>query len=137
GSVALSDRGLKLTDEQKLDWLRLIRSDNIGPHPCREWINHCGRAGEALKALPGLNRRGGGRDIRIFSREDAAREFAAIKAHGATVIALGEALYPPRLAAIDDPPPLLIARGKLDVLLQPMIAVVGSRNASAAGIKFA
>src|SRR6185503_6404994 len=80
---------------------------------------------------------GGGRDIRIFSREDAAREFAAVKAHGATLIALGEGLYPGRLAMIDDPPPLLIARGKLDVLAQPMIAVVGSRNASAAGIKFA
>jgi DNA processing protein len=133
----LSDRGLKLTEEQKLDWLRLIRSDNIGPHTFRELINHFGGAGEALKALPELNRRGGGRAIRIFSRDDAAREFAAIKAHGAALIALGEGLYPTRLAAIDDPPPLLIVRGKLDILTQPMIAVVGSRNASAAGIKFA
>jgi DNA processing protein len=133
----LSDRGLKLTDEQKLDWLRLIRSDNIGPRTFRELINHFGGAGEALKALPGLSKRGGGRDIRIFSREDAAREFASVKAHGATLIALGEGLYPARLAAIDDPPPLLIARGKLDILTCPMIAVVGSRNASAAGIKFA
>jgi DNA processing protein len=133
----LSDRGLKLTDEQKLDWLRLIRSDNIGPRTFRELINHFGGASEALKALPALNKRGGGRDIRIFSREDAAREFAAIKAHGATLIALGEGLYPARLAAIDDPPPLLTVRGKLDLLTQPMIAVVGSRNASAAGIKFA
>lgn len=137
GGVALSDRGLKLTDEQKLDWLRLIRSDNIGPHTFRELINHFGGASEALRALPGLNKRGGGRDIRIFSREDAAREFAAIKAYGATLIALGESLYPARLAAIDDPPPLLVVRGKLDILTQPMIAVVGSRNASAAGIKFA
>ena len=133
----MSDRGLKLSDEQKLDWLRLIRSDNIGPHTFRELINHFGGASEALRALPALNKRGGGRDLRIFSREDAVREFAAIKAHGATLIALGEGLYPARLAVIDDPPPLLIVRGKLDILGQPMIAVVGSRNASAAGIKFA
>src|SRR4029078_6828242 len=66
-----------------------------------------------------------------------AREFASVKAHGATLIALGEGLYPAGLAAIDHPPPLLLPRGKLQLLTCPMIAVVGSRNASAAGIKFA
>ncbi len=38
---------------------------------------------------------------------------------------------------IDDAPPLIAVRGKIAALAQPMIAVVGSRNASAAGAKFA
>jgi DNA processing protein len=38
---------------------------------------------------------------------------------------------------IDDPPPGLALRGELKVLKQPLIAIVGSRNASAAGVKFA
>ncbi len=45
--------------------------------------------------------------------------------------------YPYRLVAIDDAPPLLAVRGTLAALARPMIAIVGSRNASAAGLKFA
>ena len=128
---------MRLTDEQKLDWLRLIRSDNIGPRTFRDLINRYGGADAALKALPALARQGGARGIRIASHEEAEREFAGIRARGAHLIALGEKHYPPRLRMIDDAPPLLTVRGNLDVLSQPMIALVGSRNASAAGVKFA
>ncbi len=48
-----------------------------------------------------------------------------------------EAGYPPRLATLDDAPPLLGVRGARDVLMRPVIAIVGSRNASGAGLKFA
>jgi DNA processing protein len=126
-----------LTDEQRLDWLRLIRSDNVGPRTFRELINRYGGAGPALDALPALMRRGGGRGIRIPSRDDAEREIAAIAARGAHLIALGEPHYPPRLRMIDDAPPLLTVRGDPDVLTRPTVAIVGSRNASAAGIKLA
>jgi DNA processing protein len=126
-----------LSEDQKLDWLRLIRSDNVGPRTFRELINHFGGAGAALAALPALNRSGGGRGIRIASRDEAERERAAIKARGGRLVALGEKDYPARLAMIDDAPPLITIRGKLDTLARPMIAIVGSRNASAAGVKFA
>ncbi len=129
--------GVTLSDEQKIDWLRLIRSDNVGPRTFRDLVNYYGGAREALAALPAMARRGGGRSIRIASREDAERELAAIRAGGVQLVALGEPSYPQRLQAIDDPPPLIVVRGRLDVLSRPMIAVVGSRNASAAGIKFA
>ena len=69
--------GVTLTDEQRLDWLRLIRSDNIGPRTFRELVNHYGGARAALDALPELARRGGAaRPGRICSREDAERELA-------------------------------------------------------------
>jgi DNA processing protein len=130
--------GVRLTDEQKLDWLRLIRSENVGPRTFRTLVNHYGGATAALRALPDLARRGGAaRATKIFSREEAERELLEGRALGVTFVALGEPDYPPRLQAIDDAPPLIAVRGNLAVLGQPMIALVGSRNASAAGVKFA
>ncbi len=61
----------------------------------------------------------------------------AARARGIEFVGLGEPDYPPRLQAIDDAPPLLTVRGKLSILAQPLVAIVGSRNASAAGVKFA
>lgn len=126
-----------LTDEQRLDWLRLIRSDNVGPRTFRELLRHCGSARQALEALPKLVRRGGGVSPRVFSREQAEAELKAARAHGIEFVALCEPDYPPRLAMIDDAPPLLAVQGERDVLARPMVAIVGSRNASAAGMKFA
>jgi DNA processing protein len=134
----VATEGVRLTDEQKVDWLRLIRSENVGPRTFRTLVNHYGGAAAALRALPDLARRGGAaRATKIFSREEAERELLDARALGVEFVALGEPDYPPRLKAIDDAPPLIAVRGKSDVLQQPMIAMVGSRNASAAGAKFA
>jgi DNA processing protein len=130
--------GVKLTDSERLDWLRLIRSSNVGPITFRTLISRYGGAGTALDALPGLAQRGGAsKPIRICSLADAEREFEASKRLGVSLIGLGEPDYPARLRMIDDAPPLLGVRGKASVLTWHMIALVGSRNASAAGIKFA
>jgi DNA processing protein len=109
-----------------------------GPRTFRTLVNHYGGARGAVAALPDLARRGGAsRPVRICSREEAEREFAAAAAMGAVFVALGEAEYPARLQAIDDPPPLLAVRGNMSVLARQTIAMVGSRNASAAGVKMA
>ncbi|TKW77112.1 MAG: DNA-protecting protein DprA, partial [Bradyrhizobium icense] len=85
-----------------------------------------------------LARRGGAtRAGRICGEEDARAELGACKKLGINLVAPGEAFYPPRLAMIDDAPPLLSVRGTQDALMRPMIAIVGSRNASGAGLKFA
>jgi DNA processing protein len=128
--------GVQLSDEQRLDWLRLIRSQNVGPRTFRALINHFGGARAALAALPSLARRGGANTATIYSREDAEREIAAANKLGAVFIALGEKAYPPRLQMIDDAPPLIAVRGNRVVLTMPMVAIVGSRNASGAGLKF-
>ena len=128
----------RLSDAQRIDWLRLIRSDNVGPRTFRTLVNHFGSAHEALARLPDLARRGGAsRAGRICSEAEAQDELAAAHRIGVTLLAPGEAGYPPRLATIDDAPPLLGVRGNLDVMMRPMIAIVGSRNASGAGHKFA
>jgi len=132
------DERVRLSDEQRLDWLRLIRSENIGPRTFRDLINHYGGARAALKALPALARRGGAAgSARIFSREDAEAEIKAARALGVDFVALGEPDYPQRLQMIDDAPPVLAVRGTLAALERPLVAIVGSRNASAAGVKIA
>ena len=129
---------VRLTDAQRLDWLRLFRSDNVGPRTFQSLLNHYGSARAALAALPELARRGGAqRGPRICSPEDAEREMEAAHGLGVSFIALGEPDYPARLKEIDDAPPLLAVRGERRVLDRPMIAIVGARNASAAGQKFA
>lgn len=130
--------GVRLSDEERIDWLRLIRSENVGPRTFRTLVNQFGGAGAALAALPGLARRGGASgSARICTRAEAEREFKAAGTAGVRFLALGEPGYPWRLAMIDDPPPLIAMRGHLAILEQPMIGVVGARNASAAGIKLA
>jgi DNA processing protein len=128
----------RLTDAERLDRLRLIRSDNVGPRTFRSLLHYFGDARTALERLPDLARRGGAaRPGRICSEDDARAELAATRKAGVSLVAPDEAGYPPRLATLDDAPPLLGIRGGPDMLMRPMIAIVGSRNASGAGLKFA
>jgi DNA processing protein len=129
--------GRRLDEATRLDWLRLSRCQNVGPRTFRALINHFGGARAAIEALPTLARRGGGRAIQVASREDIDREMAAARRLGVSFVALGEPDYPPRLREVDDAPPLLAVRGRADALARPMVAIVGARNASAAGLKMA
>ncbi|TWC05177.1 DNA processing protein [Bradyrhizobium macuxiense] len=133
-----SPNATKLTDAERLNRLRLIRSDNVGPRTFASLLRHFGDAAQALERLPDLARRGGASgSSRICSEADAAAELAACRRFGIDLVAPEEAHYPARLATIDDAPPLLGVRGERDSLMRPMIAIVGSRNASGAGLKFA
>jgi DNA processing protein len=127
--------GIVLSDRQRLDWLRLIRSESVGPRTFRSLMNRFGGAAAALEALPGLGRQAG-RHLRLCSPAEAEREFVATQRLGGRLIALGEAGYPKALQAIDSAPPLLTVLGAAEALLRPCVALVGSRNASAAGQKF-
>lgn len=124
-----------LDDSERLACLRLIRSARVGPATFRELINHCGGAKEALAALPSLARRAGGGGVRICSEADAEAELVAARKAGAVPVFTIEPGYPAALAAIDAPPPMLYVKGRPELLSRPSIAVVGSRHASAAGLK--
>ncbi|MDB5646531.1 DNA-processing protein DprA [Methylobacterium sp.] len=126
---------MQLNDAQRLDWLRLIRSEGIGPRSFRTLINRFGGASGALEALPHLTGRSGKR-VTPPSRAEAEAEIAAAARLGARLVALGEADYPRLLQAADSAPPLLAIRGNPAILNRPAIAIVGSRNASAAGLSF-
>ena len=128
--------GNKIDDAQRLAWLRLIRSDNVGPATFRDLIARYGNAVAALDTLPELARRVG-RRIRICPLEDAERELSALGVRGARLIAMVEPDYPQWLGEIDSAPPLIAVRGDDAIFARPMIAIVGSRNTSVAGKKLA
>lgn len=138
GSDSARRKGIALTDRQRIAWLRLIRSDNVGPATFRDLINHFGSAEAALDALPELSRRGGStRAIRIATIADAEREIETAHRFGARFIGIGEPDYPSALRQIDAAPPLIAAKGDLGVATLPAVGMVGSRNASISGAKFA
>jgi DNA processing protein len=129
--------GFRLTDEQRIDWLRLLRAENVGPRTFRTLINQFGGAGPAVRLLPELARRGGRSVLNIPGREEAERELQEAARMGVRYTALGEADYPKLLREIDDAPPLLAIRGTGEVFARPAIAMVGARNASIAGTRYA
>jgi DNA processing protein len=124
----------RLDDAERLACLRLIRSSQVGPVTFRELINHFGGAANALKALPSFARRAG-RAVEICPEEDAVAELRAARKVGARPVFTIEPGYPPALAAVDAPPPLLYVKGRPELLAAPCVAIVGSRQASAAGTK--
>jgi DNA processing protein len=117
--------------------LRLIRTDTIGPITYRQLIARFGDAASAIKALPDLARRGGRSGLTIASADAAEAELAALDALGATMIFIGTPAYPALLAGLESAPPVLSARGDIRLLERPAVAIVGARNASAAGVRFA
>ncbi|HXA37770.1 MAG TPA: DNA-processing protein DprA [Phenylobacterium sp.] len=125
-----------LSEAERRDWLRLARTENVGPVTFDQLIQRFGTAGRALEALPDLAKRGG---RRLTLAGDAAvdKELADGAALGARLIASCEAAFPRALAALDPPPPILWARGRVEMLDRSSVAVVGARVASAAGQRFA
>lgn len=137
-ALSARPKGIALTDKQRIAWLRLIRSDNVGPATFRDLINHFGSAEAALAMLPDLSARGGAtRSIRIATEAEAHRELEAAQRFGARFVGIGEPDYPRALRQIDGAPPLLAVKGDLSVLNRPAVGIVGSRNASISGAKFA
>lgn len=130
--------GPRLSDRQRIHWLRLIRTENVGPATFRELINRFGSAEAALEMLPELMISGGAsRMPRIPSTAEVEAELEAAAKAGARLVAIGEPDYPPMLRRMDQPPPIVTIRGAAEVFSLPGIALVGARNASLAGVRFA
>ena len=127
-----------LPASEKLAWLRLIRTPHVGVITFWDLLSHFGSASAALEALPEFAKFGSRVTAQsIPSAMAAEAELERAASAGMTLYVAPEAGYPPLLAQIEAPPPLLYTKGRTDVWERPPIAVVGSRNASAAGLKFA
>ncbi|QKV17986.1 DNA-processing protein DprA [Oricola thermophila] len=127
-----------LSDRQRLAWLRLYRSDNVGPATFRDLITHCGSAEAALEMLPELARRGGQfRSVRIATEDEAERELEAVARYGARIVGFGEPDFPPMLRRTENAPPLVTIRGNPEVFRPSAVGIVGARNASMSGIRIA
>jgi DNA processing protein len=127
-----------LSEGERLDWLRLARTESVGPATFRHLLDRFGSAPEALRALPALARRGGRTEaLRIASAEEAHNEIEAGAAIGARLLAGCEPAFPRGLTALDSPPPVLWVLGDEALLSRNMVAIVGARIASAAGRRLA
>jgi DNA processing protein len=126
----------QLNEHQRLSWLRLIRSENVGPATFRTLVNQFGGAEAVLAAPPALSRRGGRASIRVFTEAKAEAELAAAGRAGAHLVARARRAIRRALTHVDAPPPLLYAKGRLELADHPIIAMVGARNGSAVGQKF-
>ncbi|HRK24607.1 MAG TPA: DNA-processing protein DprA [Beijerinckiaceae bacterium] len=137
GWPAPAPTGIRLSDQQRLDWLRLSRSEGVGPMTFTALINRFGGAGAAVEALPELLRAKGRSPAGIADLASVEREIEAATRLGARFIARGEADYPALLREIADAPPLVAVLGRIELLHLPLVAMVGSRNASGVGRSFA
>ncbi|HYE47732.1 MAG TPA: DNA-processing protein DprA [Caulobacter sp.] len=127
-----------MTDEERLAWLRLARTEQVGPVTFDQLLRRYGSAAAVLEVLPDLARRGGRTTpLRIPSPAEARRELDAGHRIGARLLCAAEPGFPPLLAALDPPPPILWGLGDLSIANRPTAAIVGARVASAGGQGFA
>ena len=125
------------TEDDRLSWLRLIRSRKVGPATFHRLLAEHGRADAALAALPAMARAAGLADYEPCPVGVAAAEMAAARKAGMRMICWGTPDYPVELADLPDAPPVLWLRGDPSVLFAPMVALVGARNASSLGRRMA
>jgi DNA processing protein len=126
-----------VSEKERMARLRLIRASNIGAVTFWALLERYGDAATALAALPDLARRRGARPVKLPTEQEAAAEVERTSAIGAHLITLGDADYPPGLAELDTPPPVVTLRGNPKLFARDTIAIVGARNASALGQRFA
>lgn len=126
---------IELNEQERGDWLRLIRTEHVGPATFRQLLKRYGNAAKALQHLPELS--SARKQFKLATPYSIAAELTAAEAIGASYIASCEPDYPEALRAISDPPPIICVCGDRALLHKPTIAIVGARNASAAGRKIA
>ncbi len=137
-SEDISPRRATLDDREKLAWLRLIRTDNVGPITFYNLVDNYGSAQKAIEALPALSRRGGRlKDITLYAEDRARAEIEGLEKLGGQFLYAADKDYPLALTATEDAPPVLATLGNAKLLKLPSIGIVGARNASLNGKKFA
>ena len=129
---------IDLSFSERRDWLRLIRTSTVGPVAFAGLIERYGNAGDALAALPRLAARGGRQAKMVIPPlEDIEREMQANDELGVRLLCSCEPDFPKYLKAVTPTPPILTVLGQVALLHKPCVAIIGSRNASAIGLRFA
>ena len=123
---------------EKVEWIRLARSENVGRSTFFRLVKIFGSPRQALQQVSHYAFQGGSKQqIKVYSEIDAAREVENSHKFGAEIVLFCQENYPKLLREIPDPPPLFTAKGRLEFLNRPAIAIVGPRNASFNGVLFA
>ncbi len=128
----------EITEEERFSCLRLFRTENIGPITYYQLIERFGSATRALEALPELSKRGGrSKPLDPPPEHEIAKECKLLQKLGGRIITVQDKEYPLALTATEDAPPVLSVIGDITLLNKSCVAVVGARNASLNGRKFA
>lgn len=121
-----------------IDRLRLARTEGVGPVTYGRLMAQFTTAAEAIDALPGLARAGGRTAApAVPTARDAERELDRTKSLGGRILFVGGEDYPPMMALLADPPPVLSILGDVSALHARAVGLVGARNASANGQRMA
>src|SRR5512137_3050505 len=128
---------------ERAAWLRLILTPGLGPRTARSLLAAFGLPDAIFAAgLPALLRvvpeplarelaRAPGAEVQAAA--DATEHWLAASSSHA-LLTLADAEYPQALLTTPDPPIVLFAVGRLELLNRPAIAIVGSRNATQQGV---
>lgn len=125
------------TEEEKILWLRLLRSRRVGPSTFFRLLRTHGTIAGAFAALPEIAAQAGVKDYQPCSMEAATQEMDAARKFGAVPLFHGSPSYPKALYDLADAPPFLWAFGNTSLLEKSLIALVGARNASSLGTRMA
>lgn len=129
---------MAMSDQEKISWIRLARAENVGPVTFYRLLEAYGTATKAIEAIPELARRGGGkRQPKVPAVAAAEKEYESVRNLGGDIITAAEDEYPLALGAIADAPPIISVIGNPQIMHEPCIAIVGARNASMNGRRFA
>ena len=121
-----------IPEAELIKCLQLINSENVGPVTFYKLLVRYRSLDNALEALPSLPK------YRLFSKAQAQREYELARSKNIRIISIFDDEYPKDLKQINDAPPILYVRGRLDLLKAPAaLAIVGARNASINGRKTA
>lgn len=130
-----------MTDSAELaGWLRLLLTPGVGRDTARRLLAAFGSAESIFAASRAQQQAVVGPLAAALAQPPEAFEAQALRTQqwlaqggGRALITLADAEYPPALLQTADPPLLLFAQGRLELLIRPSIAVVGSRHATPQG----
>lgn len=125
-----------LTDAEKLAWIRLSRTENVGPITFYRFIEQFGSASKALEAIPTLTAKSK-KNLVIPPLSAIEKEYERVRKNGGDILTAADDAYPLALASTEDAPPVLSVLGNTGLLNKPTIGIVGARNSSINGLKFA
>ncbi|VAW48398.1 Rossmann fold nucleotide-binding protein Smf possibly involved in DNA uptake [hydrothermal vent metagenome] len=122
----------------KASWLHLLNAPGLGFVRISNLLAHYADANEIIKqkSFPAEFKipKRAVNYLSKASNDDIRLELDWLEKSGNDVLTLDDALYPPQLKQISDPPLLLFVKGNVNSLLLPQLAVVGSRHASKSGL---
>jgi len=128
--------------EHTLQWLALGLTPGLGATRVRRLVEHFGNVAAVFRAslteleATGMHAVSAQSLATGKSLEQAQEEWLRVSGAGAQVLTLDDDAYPSHLKQIYDPPTVLYVRGKVEVLSQFGIAMVGTRYPTPYALRF-